>query len=143
MKEFKDLTLKQKQDLLKFPAYISLLASSDAVMDETERLVAINLAHTKAFSCQPLLEDYCKESEIIFEENLKQLEASLPKDKESRDVAIRKEMAILEKTLARLGKEYVSAMHHSLKSFKEHVLKAHHSVIIDFLIPIPVPGLTD
>ncbi|MCX6219381.1 MAG: hypothetical protein NTZ69_00135 [Bacteroidia bacterium] len=143
MKVFRNLTNQQVQALLKFPAYISLLASTGSKMDEAERKVAIKLAHTKAFSCQPLLAEFCRESEIVFADNLTQLEAVLPKNKNERDVAIRIELLKLEMILLKLGKEYGSVMHQSMKTFKEHVLKAHHSVIEDFLFPITIPGLSD
>lgn len=143
MKVFINLTEQQKQALLKFPVYVSLLAAADGKMDEAERMVAIKFAHTKAFSCQPLLAEFCRESEIVFEDNLIQLEAVLPKDKKSRDAAIRKELLNLETILLKLGKEYVLVMHQSMKTFKDHVLKAHHSVIEDFILPIAIPGLTD
>jgi len=143
MKVFRNLTEQQKQALLKFPAYVSLLASTGSKMDEAEKMVAIKFAHTKAFSCQPLLAEFCRESEIVFEDNLSQLDAVLPKDKKDRDAAIRKELLNLETILLKLGKEYASVMHQSMKTFKEHVLKAHHSVIEDFILPISIPGLTD
>ena len=75
MKAFSDLTEKQKQALLKFPIYISLLAATDDKMDEEERMVAIKFAHTKAFSCQPLLTEFCQESEKVFEKNLVEIVA--------------------------------------------------------------------
>ena len=143
MKEFKNLTVQQKQDLLKYPVYISLLAATDSKLDEAERMVAIKFAHTKAFSCRPLLADFCRESDLAFQNNLAQIEFLLPKDKNGREAAIQKELSNLETILSRLGKEYGAAMHHSLKTFREHVLKAHHSVIEDFILPISIPGLTE
>jgi hypothetical protein len=143
MIQFNDLTVLQKQALVKFPAYVSFLAANDSKLDETEKMVAIKFAHTKSFSCHPILAEFYRESESAFEDNLMQIEISLPKDKKSRDLAIKKELAILEKILQKLGHEYVTALHHSMKTFKSHVSKAHHSVIEDFLLPISIPGLTD
>jgi len=143
MKAFSDLTEQQKQALLKFPIYISLLATTDDKMDEEERMVAIKFAHTKAFSCQPLLTEFCQESEKVFEKNLVEIVALLPKDKASRDAAIKHELLKLETILVKLGKVYTLVMHQSMKTFKEHVSKAHHSVIEDFILPISIPGLTD
>jgi len=140
---FNELTVQQKQALVKFPAYVSFLAATDSKLDEAEKLVAIKFAHTKSFSCHPILAEFYRESETAFENNLKQIEISLPKDKKSRDLAIKKELVILEKILLKLGHEYVIAMHHSMKTFKTHVSRAHHSVIEDFILPISIPGLTD
>ena len=97
MKVFSNLTEQQKRALLKFPVYVSLLAATDGKMDEAERMVAIKFSHTKAFSCQPLLAEFCRESEIVFEDNLTKLEAVLPKDKKNRDAAIRKDLLNLKR----------------------------------------------
>jgi hypothetical protein len=143
MIQFIELTTPQRQALVKYPAYVSFLAATDNKLDQDEKMVAIKFAHTKSFSCHPILAEFYKESESVFEENLKQIESSLPKDKKSRNLMIKKEMVILEKILLKLGHEYVTALHHSMKTFKNHVSKAHHSVIEDFLLPISIPGLTD
>lgn len=143
MKQFKKLTVEQKQALLKFPAYISLLATSGGEIDDEERMVAIKFAHTKAFSCQPRLAEFCRQSEQVFEENLKQLENALPKDKKLRDAAIRIELLKLEPILSRFGTIFAFDFHESMKTFREHVSKAHHTVIMDFILPIRIPGLTD
>ena len=143
MQPFENLTTHQKQELLKFPVYISLLGSSHRILDPEEKLVAIKFAHTKAFSCQPLLADYCRDADIAFKHNLEEIESGLPKDKKNRDAVIKKELFKLEGILRKLGDEYAFIMHQSLKTFKSHVSKAHHSVIEDFILPIPIPGLTD
>jgi hypothetical protein len=143
MIQFNELTVQQKQALVKFPAYVSFLAATDSKLDEAEKMVAIKFAHTKSFSCHPILAEFYRESETAFEHNLMQIESSLPKDKKSRDLAIKKELVILEKILLKLGHEYVTALHHSMKTFKSHVSRAHHSVIQDFILPVTIPGLTD
>jgi hypothetical protein len=30
-----------------------------------------------------------------------------------------------------------------MKSFKEHVSKAHHNILVDFIFPMPLEGLSD
>lgn len=143
MIQFKDLTVLQKQALVKYPAYVSFLAATEIILDEAEKMVAIKFAHTKSFSCHPILSEFYRESETAFENNLIQIEISLPKDKKGRDLAIKKELLILEKILLKLGHDYVTAMHHSMKTFRNHVSRAHHSVVEDFILPISIPGLTD
>jgi hypothetical protein len=87
--------------------------------------------------------DFCKESEMEFENNLILLDSQLPKEKKSRDAAIRKELLKLDSILLKLGEEYTTVFRQSMKTYKEHVSKAHHSVIEDFILPISIPGLTD
>ena len=144
MKIFKRLTNKQIDALLKYPAYISILAASiDDTLDKAEEKAAIEIAHTKAFSSDPILKKFYKEVEKVFIKNLEQLENELPKDKISREAAIKKELLHLENIVKKLGKKYDIAMHQSMKSFKDHISRAHHNVLIDLIFPIPIPGLTD
>jgi anaerobic ribonucleoside-triphosphate reductase len=144
MNQFKNLSLLDNAALLKFPAYISMLAAnSDDKLDATEKKVAIKFAHIKTFSCDPMLSDFYQEADQVFDINITQLDNDLPKDVKSRDAVIRNELLNLDKIVLKLGKKYAKVMHKSMKSFTDHVSKAHHNVLVDFLFPIPIPGLTD
>ncbi|MBK5271371.1 MAG: hypothetical protein JJE22_10190, partial [Bacteroidia bacterium] len=74
--------------------------------------------------------------------NIQQLDKDLPIEKRQRDAAIKKELLNPEKVVLTLGKDYTSAMHRSMKSFKEHISQAHHSVFADFIFPMPIEGIT-
>jgi glutamyl-tRNA reductase len=144
MNPFKNLTFKENKTLLKFPAYISLLAANwNDKLDDVEKKSAIKFAHTKTFSCDPLLTEFYKEADNVFEKNIEQLDKDLPKERDSRATAIKMELSALEKIVSKLGKKYVSVMRKSMKSFKDHVSKAHNSVLVDFIFPISIPGLSD
>lgn len=141
---FENLSEKETVTLLKFPAYISMLAAScDDKLDEEEKKSAIKFAHTKTFSCNPLLNEFYNEAEKVFEDNIEKLEKMLPTEKVFREAAIKKELLNLEKIVRKLGKDYALTMHSSMKSFKEHVSKAHHNVLVDFIFPIPISGVTE
>lgn len=143
MKPFKELTESENQALLKFPAYISLLAANaGSKLDEAEKKSAIKFSHIKTYSCNPLLFEFYVEADKVFENNIQYLDDKLPVEKEQREEAIRTGLLSLEKMVLTLGKGYASAMHQSMKSFKDHVAKAHNSVIADFIIPIPIKGIT-
>jgi len=144
MKLFKKLSVQENEELLKFPAYISLLAAnSDGILDEAEKMSALKFLHTKTFSSDPLLLKFYLEVDKLFENSIEKLDKDLPKEKDKREAIIQKEIMNLEMIILKLGKKYTSSLHHSMKSFKEHVFKAHHSVIVDFIFPLPIPGLTD
>jgi len=143
MKPLKHLSEQENEALLKFPAYISLLAAdSDDKLDEAEKKSAIKFSHIKTYSCDPLLSEFYEEADKVFENNILQLDKDLPIEKRQRDAAIKKELLNLEKVVLTLGKDYTSAMHRSMKSFKEHISKAHHSVFADFIFPMPIEGIT-
>jgi anaerobic ribonucleoside-triphosphate reductase len=144
MKPFKRLSILENKELLKFPAYISILAANcDDKLDEIERMSAIKLAHIKTFSCNPLLTEYYKEADKVFENNIDQLDRDLPKEIKIREAVIKQEILKLDKIVLKLGRESTKIMHSSMESFKDHVSKAHHSVFVDFLFPITIPGLTE
>lgn len=142
MNVFKNISKQEKEELLKFPVYISMLAaSSDDTLDEAEKKSAVKFAHIKTFSCDPLLTEFYMEAEKVFEINIDQLERDLPKEKNGREAAIKKELLNLDKIASKLGEKYTLTMHRSMLSFKEHVSKAHHNVLVDFIFPISIPGL--
>jgi chorismate mutase len=70
------------------------------------------------------------------------LNSKLPIEKNQREMAIKDKLSKLEKSLTLLDEKYAKALHKSMKSFKEHVSQAHHNVLVDFLFPIPVKGLS-
>lgn len=139
MKLFEDLSQNEKNLLLKYPAYISLLAANaHGEFDETEKKVSTELTHIKTFSCEPLLCPYYKEVEKEFEKNIRELDDKLPKDKAKREAAIRHELTKLESILHMLDNDFVTAMHKSLNSYIKHVSKAHNNVLEYFLLPFNI-----
>lgn len=143
MNRIKNITKREYEALLKFPVYISLLAAnSDSKLDETEKKSAIKFSHIKTYSCDPLLTSFYEEADKVFEKNIQQMDRDLPSGKEERNVAIKNKLLDLEKIVLKLGKEFTTVMHRSMKSFKEHVSKAHHNVFVDFIFPMPIEGLT-
>ena len=143
MNPFKNLTVKENEALLKFPAYISLLAANDdGIFDEAEKKRAINFAHCRAITRHPLLAEFYVEVDTLFKNNLEQLDQELPKEKDRREAVIKRKLVQLEKIVLKLEKEYSLTFSRSLGSFKEHVLKQHHSVLVDFILPLAIPGLT-
>ncbi|MEO7768190.1 MAG: hypothetical protein ABIS01_12215, partial [Ferruginibacter sp.] len=143
MNPIENLSPKENEALLKFPVYVSLLAAiSDDKMDEAAKQSAIKFSQIKTYSCDPLLTSFYEAADNVFEKNMLQLDKDLPMKNEERVAAIKKELLDLEKILLKIGKEYATVMRVSMKSFKEHVSKAHHNVFLDFIFPLPIKGLT-
>lgn len=141
---FKNLTKLENEALLKFPAYISLLAANgDGVLDEIEKKAAIKFSHTKTFSCEPILAEFYSEADKIFAKNITQLDKNLPKEKYQREIVLKRELFKLQRIVLKLGADYTLAMHRSMQSFKDHVSKAHHNIFVDFIFPLPIPGLSE
>lgn len=143
MIQFKNLYPTEYKMLLQFPAYVSLLAANqNGYLDEVEKQAAIELTHVKSFCGDPLLIEFFKDVEVDFSENMINLDYRLPIGKGQREHAIKNELKKLEDILALLPAPYVAAMHQCMKSFKEHVSQAHHNVLVDFLFPISIKGLS-
>lgn len=143
MMNFKNLSPLEQEKLLKFPAYISLLAANtDGHFDQAEELSAVDFNHLKTYSCDPILIEFFQYVDKNFKSTIDQLNKSLPLGKVNRDVAIKKKLVELESIVVKLGPEYVSVMHKSMQSFKDHVSRAHHNVLVDFIFPIPIKGLS-
>jgi hypothetical protein len=144
MKTFEDLPQEEKNMLLKFPAYISLLAtSSDGKIDTEEKKEAIHFTHIKTFSCDPLLYHFYDEVEKVFEKNIEELDQQLPENSRERKLSIQQELSKLEPILEKLGSKYAEVMHKSMNSYIKHVSKAHNNVLETFFIPLHIKGLTD
>ena len=143
MKAFKELTELENKALLKFPVLISLLAAnSDDKLDAAEKQSAIKFSHIKSYSSDPLLAEFYAEADSVFEYDIKQLNKDLPVEKATRDAALKHELKKLETIVLKLGEENAAIFHRSMNSFKEHVSQAHHSVVLDFIFPMPIKGLT-
>ena len=139
---FENLTKKENESLLKFPAYISLLAANaDGILDEEEKNAAIKLSHTKTFTCDPLLEDFYREADKVFIKNIETLDHDLPKEMNRREAAIKTGLYAIERIALKLGHEYSSVMNLSMRAFTDHVSKAHHNIFVDFIFPLPLPDI--
>ena len=137
MEQLNNFSTKEKEALLKFPAYISLLAANnDGKLDKSEKKSAIKFSHIKTYSSDPLLTEFYKEADIVFERNIEQLDEALPDEKDQREAIIKNELLKLEKIVLKLEKDYALTMHRSMNSFKDHVSKAHHNVLMDLLFPL-------
>ena len=144
MKNFESLTVAEQEMLLKYPAYIALLAvARDARLDEEEKAAAEKFLHIKTYSCDPLFTGFYARADKEFEETVRQLDRDLPKEKNAREITIRYELSRLEEILKKLDPEYAVLLHASMKSFKEHVSQAHFNVLEYFLFPLPIRGITE
>jgi hypothetical protein len=143
MNHYRDLSEEDRQQLLKFPAYISLLASThENGIDQKEKRSVVKLTHIKTFSSVPLLADFYREAEKHFESTITELNDQLPKDSAKREKIIRQELAKLEVILSKLGEKYATALHVSLRAYTRHIAQTHHSLLEYFIFPVPIKGLS-
>ena len=97
MKSFDDLTHAEKDLLLKFPVFVSMLAAEkNDHLDKIEKRRALQFCHIKTFTCDPLLSQFYHEAEKNFETNINELDSALPSDKAEREEIITNELAKIE-----------------------------------------------
>jgi len=139
MEPFKNLSVEEKDALLKFPVYLSLQAyNRDGILDEYEKKSTLKFDYNKSF-CHPLLSEFYIEVDKDFANKMEQANSELPKGKEKREEAIKQKLLQIENIIFKLGKDYISIMQVSMKSYKEHVFKEYQSVIVNFIFPLPIP----
>ena len=144
MKHFELLTGEEQERLLKYPAYIALLAViKDARMDEDEKAAAEKFLHIKTFTCDPLFAEFYANADRQFKKTIRELDRGLPAERNARELAIRHELAGLEEILKKLDPKYARLLHGSMRSFKEHVSKAHFNVLEYFVFPLPIKGIAE
>jgi hypothetical protein len=140
---YNELPEREKEQLLKFPAYVSLLAASyhNHGMDEKEEKTAIHFIHVRTYQSDPVLTEFFSDAEKEFEENLIQLNHDLPREKVAREAALRREMSKLEEIVSTMDSEFGKALHESMLTYREHVAHANKSLLEYLVFPIPIKGL--
>ncbi len=142
MMPFENLTTQEHESLLMFPAYISLLAANvDGKLDETEESTAVDFAHIKTYSSDPLLVDFFNDVHQTFSITLQALNKALPLGTVNRDNAIKRKLEELDAIVNKLNPDHADIIRKSMQSFKEHVSRAHHNVVLDFIFPFSIKGL--
>ncbi len=144
IRQFEKLTVEERGQLLKAPVLVSILASSSYnKVNKIQKADAIKLAHLKTFTAAPLLIPYYIEVEKNFKEQfVATIKQYFPFDEVKR-IALKKEIDTVNLTIEKLDKEYAQALNKSLEKYTNHVKRAAHTVFMDFIFPLPMPGLTD
>lgn len=143
IKKFKHLTAKEIEALIKAPVLVSVLAASnDKKISENERAEATKLSHLKTFTADPLLLPYFNEVEKKFTTNFVEIVKKYAPFNEEKTTALKQEIDLANSILCKLDKEDAITLYNSLAGYTEHVRKAEHTVLVDFLFPLPIKGFT-
>ena len=144
VRQFEKLTDEECELLYKAPVLVSVLAScSFNEVNKIKKADAIKLSHLKTFTANPLLIPYYTEVEKNFKELFEvAIRQYFPFD-EAKRIALKKEMTRINRVIEKLDKEYARALNKSLEKYTRHVKRANHTVFVDFIFPLPIPGLTE
>lgn len=143
MKSFDDLPAEEQRLLLKAPVLVSVLASTKSnSINKAQKADAIKLAHFKTFTANPLLLSYYNKVDESFKDDFEaSVKQYFPFD-ESKTLELKNELNVIHGIIKKLDHTYGSILIRSLEKYALHVKKAGHSVIEDFIFPIPIPGLS-
>ncbi len=145
IKQFEKLTNEERNLLFKAPVLVSVLASSsfnEIKINKSQKADAIKLAHLKTFTAMPLLHSYYAEVEKDFKETFEEaIRKYFPFDENKRN-ELKEDMNKISLVINKLDKEYAEALGKSFERYAQHVKKAAHSIFQDFIVPMPIEGLS-
>jgi len=142
--EFEKLLPRELELLQKAPAMVSVLASMGrGEINEWEKADAIKLAHLRTFTAPPLLIAYYKEVDKTFEQDFEEIAKKYaPFDQKHRAMLLQ-DLNEVNKVIAKMGTRYANTLQKSLSDYADHVKKAYKGLVVNFIFPFPIPGLSE
>jgi len=142
LKQFENLTAEEQELLFTAPVLVSVMSScSYNNVNQLKKEDAIKLSHIKTFTADPMLISYYIEAEKNFKEKFEAtVSRYYPFDHEKRDELLH-EINKVNAIIGKLDTKFANTLRRSLDLYAKHVRNAH-SVIRDFMFPIPIQGLT-
>lgn len=136
--EIDKLGQEDRDILLKAPSVVAILAaiSDDGEVSKHEKSESIKLSHLRTYTSDPLLQNYYKEAEKVFEENFDLLMSKLPAEWKEKEEFLEAELVQLRLVLPKLNDVYAKELVNSLKSFAKHVFKSNSSFLDYFVLPV-------
>jgi hypothetical protein len=143
IKQLEKLTEQERLLLLSAPALVSVLAAIEGhEISTTDKADAIYLAHLKTFTAMFPLIPYYDEVDKNFKLNFNNTVAKYSPFNDLNQQKLKEEINSANLVIDKLDKAYALTLHKSLQGFAQHVREANMG-LVDFIIPVPIPGLTD
>jgi len=143
--EIEKLSSEDRECLLRAPALVALLAavSDDGEVSEHEKAESIKLAHFKTYTSRPILRNFYKEVDLVFEDYFNEELSKLPEDWKQKEEHLKQRILSLNPILPKLDEVYSEELVTSLKGFARHVFKSNSNFLQHFVLPIFTTKLTD
>ena len=144
IKQFQNLTNDEVKVLMKAPVLMSVFAACSADgISKAQKADAISLSHLKSYTANSALLPFYREVEKNFEEQFElAVKEYSPFDKEKMQ-QLKKDVERVKLIVSKLDPQYGSILLRSFEKYERHVRRAGHSVVEDFIFPIPIRGLTN
>lgn len=140
--QFENLTIEERELLLKAPVFLSVLAAcSEHGINPDQKADAIKLAHLKPFTADPSLVPFYQEVEKNFEQDFETISKQYAPFNEANSSLLKNQIKKTHPILKKLNREYASKLLRSFEKYERHVRRSAHSVVEDFIFPVPISGL--
>lgn len=136
--EIDKLTEEDKKIILRAPALVAILAaiSDDGELSAQEKAASIKLAHFRTYTSKPMLQDYYKAVDQVFEQHFEEEMAALPSDWKDKEAFLEEKLAAMTAVLPKMNDVYAKELVSSLKSFAKHVFRTDSSFLEYFVLPV-------
>jgi hypothetical protein len=143
VEQLKNLNADERAEVLTAPALVSLLAAcTNETVSQVRKADAIELAHLKTFTADPLLIPFYREVENKFKEQFEACSTYYcPLDAAKRQM-LKDRLRVIGEIVNKLEPEFAATLRRSLQGYAEHVRRSSHSILQDFIFPFPIPGLS-
>ena len=144
IRQFENLLPAEAHVLLKAPALISVYAACSAKgINPAQKADAVKLAHLKTFTAHPALIPFYREVDHHFKEEFEEaVKEYMPFDNEKME-RLKEKIERIKFIVKKLDPEFAKVLLRSFEKYERHVRRSAHSVVEDFIFPIPIPGLSD
>ncbi|GHN02576.1 hypothetical protein WSM22_40650 [Cytophagales bacterium WSM2-2] len=144
IKELEKLSKEDQDVLLKAPVIVSVLAAFGiSEINKWEKADAIKLAHLKTYTAHPLLIPYYTEVDKSFEQDFETLAKQYVPFDDTKRALLQLEVDHVNKVINKLNKNFAHTLHASLLKYAEHVKNAYKGLVMNFIFPYPIPGLSE
>ncbi|MEQ8909865.1 MAG: hypothetical protein RIC95_11765 [Vicingaceae bacterium] len=136
--EIEHLNEEDKEIILRAPALVAILAaiSDDGEVSKHEKAESIKLAHFRTYTSAPILQNYYKEVDKVFESYFDEEMAQLPEEWKDKEEHLEQKLTSLNQVLPKMDDVYAQTLVKSLKSFAKHVFKSNSSFLEYFVLPV-------
>lgn len=136
--EIEHLNEADREIILRAPALVAILAaiSDDGEVSKHEKAESIKLAHFRTYTAAPILQNYYKEVDKVFEAYFEEEMAQLPEDWKDKEEYLEERLTSLNQVLPKMDDVYAQTLVKSLKSFAKHVFKSNSSFLEYFVLPV-------
>lgn len=140
--QIENLTIEERELLLRAPVLLSVLAScSNHEINKDQKADAIKLAHLKPFTADASLIPFYVEVEKNFEQQFESITKQYSPFDEAHCSLLKQQVKNVYPVLKKLDRDYASKLLRSFEKYERHVKRAAYNVVEDFIFPVPIPGI--